>query len=60
VENFVFLHSAIFKILKKIAGNSINNCNFHNFCLGVAIVVTQLDRQKPNCVIASVTLPSVP
>jgi len=48
----------IFKILRKIAGNSINNCNFHNFCWGVANVVTRLGCQKPSCVTASVAFPS--
>jgi len=38
----------------------MNNCNFHHFCLGAAIVVTHPGRQKPSCVTSSVVLPSTP
>jgi len=60
VEKFDFMHSTIFKILRKIGENSTNNCNFHNFCLGVAIMVTHPGRHKPSCASASVALPTAP
>ena len=46
-----FLHFTDFKLMRKIKGNSANNCNFFNArnLSGAAIVTARPGCQKPRC-----------